>query len=71
MEGLEVTHSERRTEWKYLFTSPMKSAARTTVKKGSIALMVWVNDTATFPRLMFVKRLPIVCAIARGKIAAS
>lgn len=41
-------------------TSPRKIAERITEKKGSIALMVCVNDTAAFPRLMLVKRLPIV-----------
>ena len=52
-------------------TSPRKIAERTTEKKGSIALMVCVNDTATFPRLMLVKRLPIVWTIARGRMATS
>jgi hypothetical protein len=52
-------------------TSPRKIAERTTEKKGSIALMVCVNDTATFPRLMLVKRLPIVWTIARGTMAKS
>jgi hypothetical protein len=52
-------------------TSPRKMAERRTEKKGSIALIVCVNDTATFPRLMFVKRLPMVWTIARGRIAKS
>jgi hypothetical protein len=52
-------------------TSPRNIAERRTEKKGSMALMVCVNDTATFPRLMFVKRLPIVWTIARGRIARS
>jgi hypothetical protein len=42
-----------------------------TEKKGSIALMVCVNDTATFPRLIFVKRLPMVWTIARGRMVRS
>lgn len=53
------------------FTSPRNNADSTTVKKGSIALMVWVKETATFPRLMLVKRFPIVCTMARGTIAIS
>jgi hypothetical protein len=52
-------------------TSPRKIAERRTEKKGSMALIVCVNDTATFPRLMFVKRLPMVWTIARGRIARS
>ena len=36
-----------------------------------MALIVCVNETATFPRLMFVKRLPMVWTIARGRIARS
>ena len=52
-------------------TSPRKIAERRTEKKGSMALIVCVNDTATFPRLMFVKRLPMVWTIARGRIAKS
>jgi hypothetical protein len=51
--------------------SPRKIAERRTEKKGSIALMVCVNDTATFPRLMLVKRLPIVWTTARGRMAKS
>jgi len=52
-------------------SSPGNIAERRTEKKGSMALMVCVNDTATFPRLMFVKRLPMVWTIARGRIARS
>lgn len=51
--------------------SPRNIAERITEKNGSIALIVWVNETATFPRLIFVKRLPNVCTTARGTIAAS
>jgi len=51
--------------------SPRKIAERRTEKKGSMALIVCVNETATFPRLMFVKRLPMVWTIARGRIARS
>jgi hypothetical protein len=50
-------------------TSPKTRADKSTEKKGSIALIVCVNDTATFPRLMFVKRFPIVCTHAKGRIA--
>jgi ribosomal protein S26 len=46
-------------------------AGRRTEKKGSMALIVCVNDTATLPRLMFVKRLPMLWTIARGRIARS
>lgn len=52
-------------------TSPKNKAERRTEKKGSIALIVCVNETATFPRLIFVKRLPIVWTAANGKMAAS
>jgi hypothetical protein len=52
-------------------TSPRKIAERMTEKKGSMALMVCVNDTATFPRLIFVKRLPMVWTIARGRMVRS
>lgn len=52
-------------------TSPRNIAESRTEKKGSMALMVCVNDTATFPRLIFVKRLPMVWTIARGRIARS
>jgi hypothetical protein len=58
---------EQKTE----ITSPRNIAERRTEKKGSMALMVCVNDTATFPRLMFVKRLPMVWTMARGRIAMS
>lgn len=34
---------------------------------GSSALMVWVKDTATDPRLMLVSRLPSVCTAASGE----
>jgi hypothetical protein len=51
--------------------SPRKMAERRTEKKGSMALIVCVNDTATLPRLMFVKRLPMVWTMARGRIARS
>jgi hypothetical protein len=54
-----------------LLTSPRNMAERMTEKKGSIALIVCVNDTATFPRLIFVKRFPKVCTTASGNIAAS
>lgn len=49
----------------------MNKAERRTEKKGSIALIVCVKETATFPRLIFVNRFPIVCTIANGKIAAN
>lgn len=52
-------------------TSPRNIADRTTEKNGSMALIVWVNDTATFPRLIFVKRFPNVWTNASGRIAAS
>lgn len=52
-------------------TSARNKAESTTVKKGSIDLIVWVNETATFPRLMLVKRFPIVCTTASGKITAN
>eukprot|EP00955_Chlamydomonas_euryale_P110298 365990-Chlamydomonas_euryale.AAC.28 len=42
-------------------TSPRKSADSTTEKNGSIALIVWVNETATAPSDMLVSRLPSVC----------
>lgn len=52
-------------------TSPRTRADRMTEKKGSRALMVCVNETATFPRLMLVKALPKVCTMARGRMAMS
>lgn len=36
---------------------------------GSSALMVWVKDTATAPRLMLVRELPSVCTTASGEMA--
>lgn len=54
-----------------IHTSARNIAESTTEKKGSMALMVWVNDTATFPRLILVKRLPKVCTTAKGRIATS
>lgn len=51
--------------------SPKNSAESKTVKNGSIALIVCVNETATFPRLIFVKRFPIVCPRPSRKIAAN
>lgn len=35
-------------------------------KKGSMALMVWVKETATLPRLTLVSALPSVCTSASG-----
>jgi hypothetical protein len=52
-------------------TSPRKIAERRTEKKGSMALIVCVNETATLPKLRFVKRFPIVCTKANGRIATS
>mmetsp|Transcript_11551 Transcript_11551/g.37950 ORF Transcript_11551/g.37950 Transcript_11551/m.37950 type:complete len:208 (+) Transcript_11551:2753-3376(+) len=43
-----------------LGTSPRKMLERMTEKKGSIALMVCVNETATLPSDTFVSRLPTV-----------
>ena len=62
-----IKHKER----KYKLTSPRNIAERTTEKNGSMALIVWVNDTATLPRLILVKRFPKVWTTASGKIAAS
>lgn len=52
-------------------TSPRNSDESTTEKKGSIALMVCVKDTATLPRLTLVRMLPSVCTAARGRIGSS
>jgi hypothetical protein len=49
-------------------TSPRKRAERRTVKKGSEALMVWVKETATLPRLMLVNTVPSMCPKASGAI---
>jgi len=38
------------------------------VKKGSEALMVWVKETATLPRLMLVNTVPSMCPKASGAI---
>lgn len=35
---------------------------------GSSALMVWVKETATEPRLMLVSVLPSVCTAASGEM---
>mmetsp|Transcript_31991 Transcript_31991/g.38712 ORF Transcript_31991/g.38712 Transcript_31991/m.38712 type:complete len:262 (+) Transcript_31991:859-1644(+) len=51
--------------------SPKKMAERATLKKGSIALMVCVKDTATFPRLTLVSKFPRACTPARGTILSS
>ena len=49
--------------------SPRNSADSSTEKKGSIALMVCVNDTATAPSDTLVSRLPSVCTAASGSTA--
>jgi hypothetical protein len=36
-----------------------------------MALIVWVKETATLPKLMLVNKLPNVCTHASGKIANS
>lgn len=64
---MEDLTEDRETE----ITSPRNIAESRTEKKGSMALIVCVNDTATFPRLMLVKRLPMVWTTARGRIARS
>ena len=46
--------------------SPRNRAERSTEKKGSMALMVCVNETATAPRDTLVSRLPRVWTRARG-----
>mmetsp|Transcript_10794 Transcript_10794/g.26590 ORF Transcript_10794/g.26590 Transcript_10794/m.26590 type:complete len:213 (-) Transcript_10794:379-1017(-) len=46
-------------------------ADRATEKAGSMALMVWVKDTATEPRDTLVSRLPRVCTTARGAMPRS
>ena len=51
--------------------SPKKIAERTTEKKGSMALMVCVKDTATLPRLTLVSRLPSACTAASGRILST
>lgn len=38
------------------------------MKKGSDALMVWVKETATLPRLMLVNTVPSMCPKASGAI---
>mmetsp|Transcript_22668 Transcript_22668/g.27381 ORF Transcript_22668/g.27381 Transcript_22668/m.27381 type:complete len:232 (-) Transcript_22668:824-1519(-) len=48
--------------------SPRKTACMTTEKNGSHDLMVCVNETATLPRLIFVRRLPRVWTRASGRI---
>ena len=52
-------------------TSPRKAALITTEKNGSMALMVWVKDTATLPRDTFVSTLPRVWTHAKGRIVSS
>lgn len=51
-------------------TSPRNNTERRTEKKGSMALMVCVKETATLPKLMLVNTLPIVCTNANGRIFA-
>ena len=52
-------------------TSPKNSDDKSTLKNGSIALIVCVKETATFPRLTFVSTLPSVCTMASGAMALS
>lgn len=49
--------------------SPKKRAESSTEKKGSMALMVWVKDTATAPSETLVSKFPRVCTAARGSTA--
>ena len=49
--------------------SPRNKAESRTEKKGSMALMVCVKDTATAPRETFVSKLPRVCTAAKGSTA--
>ena len=46
---------------------PRSQAEKTAVKNGSKALIVCVKDTATDPRLAFVKRNPRRCSTPRGR----
>jgi hypothetical protein len=68
LEILIIKWGKRENE---IRTSPKNIAERMTEKNGSMALIVWVNETATFPRLILVKRFPKVCTAASGTIAAS
>lgn len=54
-----------------LVTSPSKRTENKTVKKGSIALIVWVKETFTLPKLTFVSKLPNVWAAASWTIAGN
>lgn len=44
----------------FAVTSPSKRTENKTVKKGSIALIVWVKETFTLPKLTFVNKFPNV-----------
>ena len=48
-----------------------KMAEKSTEKKGSMALMVWVKETGTEPRERFVRTFPNVWTRARGRIWTS
>lgn len=37
----------------------------------AMTLMVWVKDTATWPRLMLVSALPSTCTTASGEMVLS
>jgi len=50
--------------------SPRNRTERRTEKKGSMALMVWVKETATLPKLTLVKTFPSMWIKARGRIFA-
>lgn len=52
-----------------LGVSPRKRTEKRTEKRGSRALIVCVNDTATMPRETLVRRLPSVWTTARGNTA--
>ena len=52
-------------------TSPKKSAESKTEKNGSLALMVCVKETATFPSDTFVSKFPTAWITANGAIGFS
>jgi len=71
LSSVPPNHQNMSFARKCKLTSPRKAAERRTEKKGSMALIVWVKETATLPKLMLVNKLPNVCTHASGKIANS
>mmetsp|Transcript_2049 Transcript_2049/g.5977 ORF Transcript_2049/g.5977 Transcript_2049/m.5977 type:complete len:281 (+) Transcript_2049:365-1207(+) len=66
-----ATMGTSASNWPTAGVAPSTVALSSTVKKGSSALMVCVNDTATEPSDMLVASSPAACSAASGAHAAS